>query len=82
MRRVSLLALVVAASLALAADPSWPAFRGGPMFYADSVGLAKILNRVTTFHRELGERWKPAPLLERLVAEGSTFREYDARQAP
>jgi 3-hydroxyacyl-CoA dehydrogenase len=59
----------------------FPGFRGGPMFHADSVGLARILDRVRAFHRELGERWKPAPLLERLAAAGSTFREYDARQA-
>ena len=32
----------------------------------------------TAFHRELGQRWAPAPLLERLAREGSTFREFDA----
>jgi len=56
----------------------FPAFRGGPMFYADSVGLPKILSRVSAFHAQLGERWAPAPLLERLAAEGRTFRDYDA----
>jgi 3-hydroxyacyl-CoA dehydrogenase len=57
----------------------FPAFRGGPMFYADTVGLATILSKVEAFHRDLGERWRPAPLLERLVREGQTFRQYDAR---
>ena len=56
----------------------FPPFRGGPMFYADSVGLPKILSRVSAFHAQLGERWAPAPLLERLAAEGRTFRDYDA----
>jgi 3-hydroxyacyl-CoA dehydrogenase len=56
----------------------FPGFRGGPMFYADKVGLPRILERVSAFHRDLGERWKPAPLLERLVKEGRTFRDYDA----
>jgi len=56
----------------------FPGFRGGPMFYADKVGLPKVLERVSAFHGELGERWKPAPLLERLVKEGRTFRDYDA----
>ncbi len=56
----------------------FPGFRGGPMFHADKVGLPKILERVSAFHRDLGERWKPAPLLERLVKEGRTFRDYDA----
>jgi 3-hydroxyacyl-CoA dehydrogenase len=56
----------------------FPAYRGGPMFCADRIGLAAILERIKTFHRELGPRWAPAPLLERLVREGSTFRELDA----
>jgi 3-hydroxyacyl-CoA dehydrogenase len=56
----------------------FPAYRGGPMFCADQIGLAKILERVEAFHRDLGQRWAPAPLLVRLAKEGSTFREYDA----
>ena len=39
------------------------------MFYADRVGLKTIYDRVATFHRELGQRWAPAPLLERLAKE-------------
>jgi 3-hydroxyacyl-CoA dehydrogenase len=56
----------------------FPGFRGGPMCYADSVGLRTIYDRVSTFHRDLGARWAPAPLLARLAAEGKTFREFDA----
>jgi 3-hydroxyacyl-CoA dehydrogenase len=59
----------------------FPAWRGGPMFYADRVGLKHIYERVSAFHRELGERWTPAPLLERLAREGSTFHELDAKVA-
>lgn len=55
----------------------FPGFRGGPMCYADIVGLSKIAERVSAFHRELGRRWEPAPLLLRLAAEGRTFRDYD-----
>ncbi len=58
----------------------FPAWRGGPMFYADRVGLKTILDRVSAFHRELGDRWAPAPLLERLAREGATFHELDARK--
>jgi len=54
----------------------FPAWRGGPMFYADLVGLDKVLATVERFHREFGARWKPAPLLQKLAAEGGTFREY------
>jgi 3-hydroxyacyl-CoA dehydrogenase len=45
----------------------FPAYRGGPMFYADTVGLEKIHERVLEFG------WKPAPLLDRLTGEGKTF---------
>ena len=57
----------------------FPSFRGGPMFFADSVGLRRVHERVATFHRELGPRFEPAPLLARLAREGSSFREHDAR---
>ena len=43
----------------------FPAFRGGPMYYADSVGLDKVLARVE-LHARCGDWWKPAPLLEKL----------------
>ncbi len=58
----------------------FPAWRGGPMFYADTVGLRRIYERICLFEKELGQRWKPAPLLQRLAAEGKSFREHDAEQ--
>jgi 3-hydroxyacyl-CoA dehydrogenase len=57
----------------------FPAWRGGPMFHADRVGLDRIYDRVATFQREFGQRWTPAPLLERLARTGSTFRGLDRR---
>jgi len=59
----------------------FPAWRGGPMFYADRVGLKHVYERVAAFHRELGDRWRPAPLLERLAREGRTFQERDRSAA-
>jgi 3-hydroxyacyl-CoA dehydrogenase len=59
----------------------FPAWRGGPMFYADRVGLAKVYERVSAFRRELGQRWEPAPLLARLAREGSTFKAFDTSRA-
>jgi 3-hydroxyacyl-CoA dehydrogenase len=59
----------------------FPAWRGGPMFYADRVGLAKVYERISAFHRELGQRWAPAPLLARLAREGSTFKAFDQSRA-
>jgi 3-hydroxyacyl-CoA dehydrogenase len=59
----------------------FPAWRGGPMFYADRVGLGKIHDRVSAFHQELGARWAPAPLLAKLARQGTTFKELDKRRA-
>jgi 3-hydroxyacyl-CoA dehydrogenase len=55
----------------------FPAYRGGPMFHADLVGLRTIHDRIEAFHHEHGARWAPAPLLARLAREGSTFRQWD-----
>ncbi len=52
----------------------FPAYRGGPMFWADQIGLDKILDAVKKYHQEVGgEQWKPSALLEKLVAEGKKF---------
>jgi 3-hydroxyacyl-CoA dehydrogenase len=55
----------------------FPAWRGGPMFYAGLAGLANVLERIAQFEREHGSRWTPAPLLVRLARQGRTFRDYD-----
>jgi 3-hydroxyacyl-CoA dehydrogenase len=54
----------------------FPAHRGGPMWYADSVGLKHVYERVSEFQRQHGENWQPAPLLERLAAQGKTFAQF------
>jgi 3-hydroxyacyl-CoA dehydrogenase len=51
----------------------WPVYRGGPMFYADTVGLKTVLERMQAYESQLGSEFKPAPLLEKLVAEGGAF---------
>ena len=53
----------------------YPRHVGGPMFYADSVGLPTILERVKQYREQFGDYWKPAPLLEKLVAEGKGFND-------
>ena len=55
----------------------FPAHRGGPMWYADTVGLQKVYERVCDFHRQHGELWEPAPLLKRLAQAGKTFADFD-----
>ncbi|MCH8866439.1 MAG: enoyl-CoA hydratase/isomerase family protein [Proteobacteria bacterium] len=60
----------------------FPAWRGGPMHYADAVGLDKVLARVTEFRDRFGAaNWTPAPLLQKLAAEGSTIEAWAAAAA-
>jgi 3-hydroxyacyl-CoA dehydrogenase len=51
----------------------WPVYRGGPMFYADTVGLKTVLDKLREFEAKFGEDFKPAPLLEKLASEGGSF---------
>jgi 3-hydroxyacyl-CoA dehydrogenase len=52
----------------------FPPFRGGPMFYADTVGLDKVLAAIERFQKGYqGGQWKPAPLLVKLAKESRRF---------
>jgi 3-hydroxyacyl-CoA dehydrogenase len=52
----------------------FPAYRGGPMFYADTVGLKPIYDAILKYQDLVGpEYWTPSPLLERLAKEGKGF---------
>jgi 3-hydroxyacyl-CoA dehydrogenase len=53
----------------------WPIYRGGPMFYGDTVGLPKVLDRMRQFEAKLGADFKPARLLETMAAEGKRFQD-------
>ena len=53
----------------------WPAYRGGPMFYADQRGLPDVLARLKALQAEHGDDFAPAPLIERLVTEGQDFKD-------
>jgi 3-hydroxyacyl-CoA dehydrogenase len=59
----------------------FPAYRGGPMWHADTVGLRKVYQRICEFHQQHGELWAPAPLLQRLAESGKTFAEFDKEKA-
>jgi 3-hydroxyacyl-CoA dehydrogenase len=55
----------------------FPAWRGGPMHYADAVGPAQVLERVREFEQRFGsENWTPAPLLEKLAEDGITLAQW------
>jgi 3-hydroxyacyl-CoA dehydrogenase len=51
----------------------FPAYRGGPMFYADTVGLKKVYHRIREFEQQHGKLWTPAPLLQQLAEDGKRF---------
>jgi 3-hydroxyacyl-CoA dehydrogenase len=52
----------------------FPRYRGGPMFYADTVGLDKVLSAIERYRQGYrAEHWVPAPLLKKLAAEGKKF---------
>jgi 3-hydroxyacyl-CoA dehydrogenase len=51
----------------------WPVYRGGPMFWADSIGLKVIRDRMLELERQHGAHWRPAPLLGRLADQGQGF---------
>ncbi|MEN2431001.1 3-hydroxyacyl-CoA dehydrogenase NAD-binding domain-containing protein [Comamonas sp. F1-6] len=51
----------------------FPRHRGGPMKWADMQGLPKVLADIEAFAKEDALFWKPAPLLQKLVAEGRNF---------
>ena len=58
----------------------FPVWRGGPMHYADTVGVAHVRDRLAAFAAQSGnDRLKPAPLIERLAAEGKGFASLAAK---
>ena len=60
----------------------FPGYRGGPMWYADTVGLKKVYAKIAGFRGRFGELWEPAALLKRLAESGMTFAAWDAKFEP
>ncbi|VUD69653.1 3-hydroxyacyl-CoA dehydrogenase NAD-binding domain-containing protein [Methylobacterium symbioticum] len=55
----------------------WPVYSGGPMHWADGIGLARIVERLRALEAEHGPDFTPAPLLATLAAEGGSFSAFD-----
>jgi len=51
----------------------WPVYRGGPMFYADTVGLPQVVQKLEEYGPKLGKDFTISPLLKQLAAEGKRF---------
>jgi 3-hydroxyacyl-CoA dehydrogenase len=59
----------------------FPRFRGGPLFWADSIGLPNIVSGIHSLAQRFGsEYWTPAPLLVELASSGGSFAEWDSRR--
>ncbi len=57
----------------------FPRYRGGPMYWADTLGLTRVYEQVAAYHRLHGAFWEPAPLLQRLALQGKSFRDFTGR---
>jgi len=56
---------------------AFPVAKGGPMFYADLVGLKKVYQRICEFEKQAGDgTWEPAPLLKELAESGKSFADW------
>jgi 3-hydroxyacyl-CoA dehydrogenase len=61
---------------------AFPVAKGGPMFYADQVGLKNVYDKICEFRDRYGaDYWQPAPLLEKLAKEGKTFAQWDQERS-
>ncbi len=58
----------------------FPAYRGGPMWYADTVGLKIVYDQICEFKKQHGEIWESAPLLKQSAEQGKTFAEFKREQ--
>ncbi|HUC18084.1 MAG TPA: 3-hydroxyacyl-CoA dehydrogenase NAD-binding domain-containing protein [Acetobacteraceae bacterium] len=56
----------------------YPAWRGGPLFEADTIGLGEVLRRVEAMAAHDGPGWEPAPLLRELVRQGRRFADLES----
>jgi 3-hydroxyacyl-CoA dehydrogenase len=53
----------------------WPVYRGGPMFWADLVGIEKVVTACERYRTSVGPEWAPCDLLQRLAESGELLRE-------
>jgi 3-hydroxyacyl-CoA dehydrogenase len=53
----------------------WPVYRGGPMFYADTIGLEEVVARLEAYGDKLGKGFTISPLLKQLASDGKRFQD-------
>jgi 3-hydroxyacyl-CoA dehydrogenase len=53
----------------------FPRYRGGLMYWADTIGVREVYNQIAAWHQRYGDRWRPSELLRRLAEAGTPLRE-------
>jgi len=59
----------------------FPRYRGGLMYWADTIGAREVYNQIAIWHQRYGARWRPSALLQRLAETGGSLREMKGRIA-
>jgi 3-hydroxyacyl-CoA dehydrogenase len=59
----------------------FPRYRGGLMYWADTIGVREVYNQIASWHQRYGDRWRPCQLLRKLAEEGAPLREAKAQKA-
>jgi 3-hydroxyacyl-CoA dehydrogenase len=58
----------------------FPRYRGGLMYWADTIGVREVYNQIASWHQRYGDRWRPAELLRSLAEAGTPLREAKAQR--
>jgi len=58
----------------------FPRYRGGLMYWADTIGVREVYNQIASWHQRYGDRWRPAELLRQLAESGTPLREAKAQR--
>ena len=57
----------------------FPRYRGGPMYWGDTIGALNIYNQVAAWHQKFGDRWRPSELLRRTAEAGDKLQRHQSR---
>ncbi len=58
----------------------FPRYRGGLMYWADTIGVREVYNQIANWHQRYGDRWRPSEFLRRLAEAGTPLREAKAQR--
>jgi 3-hydroxyacyl-CoA dehydrogenase len=58
----------------------FPRYRGGLMYWADTIGVREVYNQIASWHQRFGDRWRPSDYLRQLAEAGSPLREAKAQK--